>query len=699
VCQTGESIRVRNYFSKQNIMTKFINLKSVLIALLLLTAVTAVVFYVVPQIFGDAPVAEACCGGDGGDNGGGGHDGPGGDSDPQRGSGSYTPAQCVSFTASPTSLPYGGGTVTLSWSTSNAQGVLIDGIGSVGVNGPRNVTVTSNTTFVLTAVGQGGTDTCTVSITVAPPPPPPPPAATCDSFTASPTSLPYGGGTVTLAWNTTNATAVSITGVGNVNADGSRSVAVTSNTTFTLTASGAGGNDTCTASVTVAPPTPTASCDAFTASPTSLPAGGGTVTLTWNTTNATSVSIDNGIGAVNADGSTSVTVTTDTTFTLTAVGTGGNDTCTASVTVQPPQNAAACDAFSASPNSFTNGTGGQVTLTWNTTNATSVSIDNGVGTVAADGSTTVTVSGDTTFTLTAVGAGGNDTCTAAVTVTSPGTLSCDSFSGSPSSLPRGGGTVTLSWNTTNADSVSIDNGVGTVAADGSTSVSVSDDITYTLTATRGTESVTCSTSISVDSGGGGGGGSSKPRCDLDVSDDKVKVGEKITLKWDTTRATEVTIEDNHGNEIFTTDDYTSREKKEFYDGEIDVIVYEDTEFTLLAERGSKERECEVEVEVEGEQVTVIEKRDQPLVAGIALTQVPYTGFEAGPMLTALFYILLVLWALFIAYILVIRKGSVLGFSLYADVAEEEATAKEEEFKKKVQHLAAQHSYQTLSPLR
>ncbi len=49
------------------------------------------------------------------------------------------------------------------------------------------------------------------------------------------------------------------------------------------------------------------------------------------------------------------------------------------------------------------------------------------------------------------------------------------------------------------------------------------------------------------------------------------------------------------------------------------------------------------------------RTQQPLVAGIALSQVPYTGFEAGPVLTLLFYVLLMAWALYIAYFLVIRK--------------------------------------------
>ena len=54
-------------------------------------------------------------------------------------------------------------------------------------------------------------------------------------------------------------------------------------------------------------------------------------------------------------------------------------------------------------------------LTWQTTNATSVSIDQGIGTVQPNSSLQVTPTASTTYTLTAKGAGGAQT--AAVTLT------------------------------------------------------------------------------------------------------------------------------------------------------------------------------------------------------------------------------------------------------------------------------------------
>jgi peptidoglycan-associated lipoprotein len=71
----------------------------------------------------------------------------------------------------------------------------------------------------------------------------------------------------------------------------------------------------------------------------------------------------------------------------------------------------------ASPTSINKGESS--TLTWNSTDATQLSIDPGVGTVTAQGSTKVTPSDSTTYTITATGPGGSATATAAVSVNAP----------------------------------------------------------------------------------------------------------------------------------------------------------------------------------------------------------------------------------------------------------------------------------------
>jgi len=144
----------------------------------------------------------------------------------------------------------------------------------------------------------------------------------------------------------------------------------------------------------------------------------------------------------------------------------------------PSSNTVRIDSFSASPSTITQGS--SATLSWNTTNATTVTIDQSIGGVSGDGSRSVSPSTTTTYTLTANGDGGPVTQSVTVTVNVP-QVSIDSFGASPGTIADGESS-TLSWNTSNASTVTIDNGVGTVSGDGSTSVSPSSTTTYTITA-------------------------------------------------------------------------------------------------------------------------------------------------------------------------------------------------------------------------
>jgi len=80
------------------------------------------------------------------------------------------------------------------------------------------------------------------------------------------------------------------------------------------------------------------------------------------------------------------------------------------MTTQPPPTA----TFTATPISIFNGQ--SATLSWTTTDAQTVTINQGIGSVALNGSQTVSPTTTTTYTLTASNAAGNVTKTAAVTV-------------------------------------------------------------------------------------------------------------------------------------------------------------------------------------------------------------------------------------------------------------------------------------------
>ncbi len=83
----------------------------------------------------------------------------------------------------------------------------------------------------------------------------------------------------------------------------------------------------------------------------------------------------------------------------------------------PPPPAAPTASLTANPDSIQQGQ--STTLSWQTQNATDVSIDNGIGAVQPSGSKQVSPADSTTYHLTAKGPGGTTDATARVTVTPP----------------------------------------------------------------------------------------------------------------------------------------------------------------------------------------------------------------------------------------------------------------------------------------
>ena len=83
----------------------------------------------------------------------------------------------------------------------------------------------------------------------------------------------------------------------------------------------------------------------------------------------------------------------------------------------PPPPARPTVTLQASPSSINKGD--SATLTWNSTDATTLSIAPEVGAVTAQGSTKVTPSDSTTYTITATGPGGSASATASVSVNTP----------------------------------------------------------------------------------------------------------------------------------------------------------------------------------------------------------------------------------------------------------------------------------------
>jgi|GEM_PF-3072145 len=254
---------------------------------------------------------------------------------------------------------------------------------------------------------------------------------------------------------------------------------------------------------------------------------GQSATLTWST-GGNSATLDNGIGVKPPSGSIQVSPTVTTTYTCQATGTADSTPRSAQVTITVGQPAPTA-TFSAAPTSVASG--GSSTLTWTTTNATSVSIDNGIGSKPVNGNVTVNPTSTTTYTLTANGPGGSVTKNATVTVVPAPTVS---FSAFPSTITPGQSSQ-LTWSTSGASSVSIDNGLGAQPLSGSTNISPTQSTTYTLTATGTGGTTTRQVTVAV---------GSTPTVTLTATPTTINVGGTSKLTWASTNA--VTASIDHG---------------------------------------------------------------------------------------------------------------------------------------------------------
>ncbi len=217
-----------------------------------------------------------------------------------------------------------------------------------------------------------------------------------------------------------------------------------------------------------------------------------TITLAWGSAlTPTSMSINQGIGNVAQNGSTTIAApATTTTYTLTA--TYGTVTVTRAVTVYV--NTAPQVTFSANRTLST--PGAAVNLSWTVNGATSLTLDPGGINVLGQSGQVVTPSATTTYTLTASNPSGSTQKQVTVTVGAGPTINFFTVS---DAAPLFGADTTLQWSTGSATSVSINQGVGTVATTGSLEVQVYQTTTYTLTATNSFGSSTASVLVNMPS--------------------------------------------------------------------------------------------------------------------------------------------------------------------------------------------------------
>ncbi len=266
--------------------------------------------------------------------------------------------------------------------------------------------------------------------------------------------------------------------------------------------------------------------------------------LQWDATGVSSVSISPDIGVVSARGTRTVSPGATTTYTLVAGNLFGSvrKSITLTVTGKLP-----------SINSFTINTdsifaGQTAILSWNVTDATSVSIDPGIGAVSSSGTKNVSPGSTTNYMLTASNSAGNSTSSATLKVTASNTPIITTFSAGPASINSGEST-TLIWDVIGAKSINISQGIGGVASKGSTKVTPVATTTYTLTAGSEYSSVTRSVTVTVNTTSTtiAENTTSPPAIStFSVNRNSIMLGDNITLTWAVTRARTVSISPDVG---------------------------------------------------------------------------------------------------------------------------------------------------------
>ncbi|MCB9819462.1 hypothetical protein H6789_02030 [Candidatus Nomurabacteria bacterium] len=198
---------------------------------------------------------------------------------------SLASAQSCYISASPSSLPYGGGSVYLSWNSYGAVGASVWALspnqmissslsgGTSWYNGGSSRTYKVD---VWNAYGQVGA--CYASVSIQPPPSPP----SC-SLSVSPTTIPYGGGSVTASYSSSNAVGGTLH-PGSINAGtyGSRSVSLSSAGYVQYDVWNSSGQSTTCYKYVTMQPQPQPPSATFTSDITSVPYGGGNVTFSFS---------------------------------------------------------------------------------------------------------------------------------------------------------------------------------------------------------------------------------------------------------------------------------------------------------------------------------------------------------------------------------------------------------------------------------
>ena len=569
------------------------------------------------------------------------------------------PAPTCTLTAHPTSIEKGE-SAKLTWTSKHAtSGSINGGVGAIATSkvasGHTNVSPTATTNYTATFTGPGGEVTCSAKVKVTTPPPTPH-SPTCE--------LDVTKSKVT--WDSTNAHEVIITPTTNSPTVGSNLGLSGSKTfnpvlgvgTHTYRMEAVGHNyevAVCEDTVVVSKP------------PTNPPkcwiGFEGKNTLAWKTDeNAKSYTVapltDSPEVGTNLPLMGSHTfnppleVGKTHKYRMTVYDNNHKKyVCTATKYIPPTSNGLEC-TLSVSPSEINLGEDAE--LTWTSSGASTGSIDMGVGDIdsgdLSGGSVTVSPTESKTYTATFMNNKWKKAvCTADIVVKKVDTPAPVCTLTANKTLIDPGEEVELEWVTLNSTAFVLDNGIGTSTptANGTHTVNPTQTTTYTGTAYgENGEVITCDTTVTIETEPG-------PICTLSISASSINTGESVVVSW----TSQNTVSGFINNNIGTTTPVSS--------GSMEVFPPEDTTYVgeFLGTNGEIVT-CTAAVTVatggcQGScggglnppNVTLLAGTPGGQVLGVSLAQIPYTGFDAGPVLALLFWLAVVVWSLGIAYIL------------------------------------------------
>jgi len=391
----------------------------------------------------------------------------------------------VSISASPEIISFDESTI-LTWSSHDADSVSINnGVGTVEERGTTVVKPYRATTYTISAVNADGKAESSVTVKVKYSGPEP-----VINVSANPTTI-YPGESSILTWSITNAYTLTIdNGIGSMPLNYSTTVSPNVTTTYNFVAFGPGGETMSSVTINVMDNPPTAS---ISANPTSIKSGEISV-LEWQYTNADTVTIEPDIGDGTQIKSVEVSPLTTTTYTIKAVGPSGTATDKVTIFVDIDEPDKIFVEIQANPTNIHSGD--IAALSWTTRNAAHVWIEPEVGDVDFTGTYTVMPKVTTTYVIHAEKNGNeaHDSVTINVAISDPPIVS---ITADPSTI-KPNETATLSWDSQNAETVSIEPDIGIVGPSGSKVVTLLKTTIFTINATGLGGSTSASVTIYVE---------------------------------------------------------------------------------------------------------------------------------------------------------------------------------------------------------